>query len=251
MRSVTHQRALDAALSRPPDSGEGVLEIAALLEGRTHVSGIGWRLATAAGLRPVRTATRRRGRTLLFSELTALRAGLTDAAAAGCRRVRVRAPGPVLPTLFREANRSPYRRAALTAGRMRPLIESFEAVEFESTYLPDAELAHAVGEALDVGLHRAAEEEEHRAHVMERIVERAKEVRLESHDGAWIANGRYRVSLDPMRCECPAWAARWARVPIAGRRATRLPCKHLVALALREGLSVPADLAQLARRAPP
>jgi hypothetical protein len=85
---------------------------------------------------------------------------------------------------------------------------------------------------------------------MEEIVRRARSVQLQLTETGWVANGRYHVQLAPMRCECPAWTARWAKAPIGARRALRLPCKHLVALALHEGITVPADLAELARRAP-
>jgi SWIM zinc finger len=134
---------------------------------------------------------------------------------------------------------------------VRPWLGRFDSVRFQTRPTTDPELLHTVGEALDAGLHAAAERQEHRVHVMERILARARDVQLEERGGGWVANGRYRVGLDPMSCECPAWSARWAKAPIAGRRAQRLPCKHLVALALRQGVSVPADLALLARRAPP
>jgi SWIM zinc finger len=248
---VAWQTVLDAPDLRPRDPDECLLEIFAILEGTTHVSGIGWRLTTGSGPQTVRTATRRYGRTLIFSELAALRSGLGDALRLGCRRLRIRAPSPVIGELVRGVESPRYRRAALTARRMKPLVEQFEEVRFDPPVPTDPDLHHAVGEALDSGLHRAAERDEHRVHVMERIVERAKDVRLEDRDGGWVANGRYRVELAPMHCECPAWTARWARVNVAGRRAQRLPCKHLVALALHEGISVPADLALLARTAPP
>jgi hypothetical protein len=128
-------------------------------------------------------------------------------------------------------------------------LERFSSVQYESEFARDPELAHVVAEALDAGLHAAAEKEEHRVWVMERIVERAREVVLERTETGWVANGRYRVQLDPMRCDCPAWAARWARAPIGARRAQRLPCKHIVALAMHEGITVPADLAEMARKA--
>lgn len=250
-RPVTLQRHLDAVVPDLPGAGEGWLEIAAVLEGTTHVSGIGWRLTTAAGPGPVRTATRRRGRTLLFAELAALRGGLSEAARAGVARLSVRVPTPALAALFAPAPGPRYPRARRAAEKLRPILGRFSEVRFAPAAPPDPELAHAVGEALDVGLHRAAESEEHRVRAMEQIVARAATVELTEVDGEWIANARYRVRLDPMHCDCPAWSARWARVPIAGRRAARLPCKHLVALALREGISVPSDLAELARRAPP
>jgi hypothetical protein len=222
-----------------------------MLESSTHISGIGWRLTAPFGPYPVRTETRRYGRTLVYSELAALRLGLAEAERLHCERLLVRTPNSLVERLLRGESLPRYRRAIAVAARLRPEFEKFPSVHMETRPTTDPELLHAVGEALDVGLHAAAAREEHRVHVMERIVERAKDVQLEERDGTWVANGRYRVQLEPMSCECPAWSARWARAPVAGRRAQRLPCKHLVALALREGVSVPADLARLARRASP
>jgi len=222
-----------------------------MLERSTHISGIGWRLTAPFGPYPVRTETRRYGRTLVYSELAAVRLGLAEASRLHCERLLVRIPSSRVERLLRGESLPRYRRAAVVATRVRPGLEKFVSVRFQALPTTDPELLHAVGEALDAGLHAAAERETHRVHVMERIVERARDVQLEERDGAWVANGRYRVQLEPMSCECPAWSVRWARTPIAGRRAQRLPCKHLVALALRQGIRVPADLALLARRAPP
>jgi len=241
-----------AVAKRPPPVREECrLEVAALLEGKTHISGIGWRLATEEAVGPIRSATRRRGRTLVSSELEAIRRGLAEAAGAGCRTLSVRVSDRRVVALIRGEHPPNFRRAEVVAARLKPQLERFPSVRWEWDFVPDPELAHAVGEALDAGLHAVAEREEHRVLVMERILERAKEVRLERSPTGWVANGRYRVQLDPMRCECPAWTARWTRAPIAARRAQRLPCKHLVALAQLEGITVPADLAQMARRAPP
>ena len=132
---------------------------------------------------------------------------------------------------------------------MKPLIDQFEWLRVEPSVSEDHELNLAVARALDAGLHRAAEREELREQALERVMERAKDVRLEERDGRWIANGRYRVQLNPMQCECPAWTARWARTPLPGRRARRLPCKHIMALALRRGITVPSQLMAMARKA--
>lgn len=228
-----------------------VLEVAAVLEGTTRVGGIAWRLSDPAGSAVLRSRTLRVGRTLVHSELSAVRAGLLEARRRGCRRLQIRVPDALAVRLLRGEAPSRARRAADMAAKVRTLWASFERVEVEPVARGDAGLTHAAGEALDAGLHAAAEREEHRELVMERILERAKDVRLEWREGSWVANDRYRVSLDPLRCECPAWTARWAKAPIAGRRAQRLLCKHLVALAEHEGLREPADLAALARRAPP
>jgi len=199
----------------------------------------------------VRTRTLRLGRSLAFSVLAAVRGGLLEARDLGVRRLRVRVPSVLVVRLLQGEQPARARRAAAYAARVRDLFSSFDALSVDSLTVLDPELAHVVGEALDTGLHAAAARDEQRELVMESIIARAKEVQLESRDGLWVANGRYRVSLDPIRCECPAWTARWARAPLAGRRARRLLCKHLVALALRQGIREPAELAALARRAPP
>lgn len=248
---------MDAALgmarhpraSRVPPEGECRLDVAAVMEGRTRTCGIAWRLTTTTGAEAVRTATRQHGRTLIDSELAAVRGGLKEALARGCRRLRVGVPDLAATRVLRGEDLPRYRRAEVTARGLRPLIDRFDAVRFDPEPQDDRDLLRAAGEALDVGLHRAADREEIRELVLERIAERAKEVQLERKDGRWIANQRYAVQLDPMRCDCPAWSARWARAPIAARRAQRLPCKHLVALALHEGLAVPSELAALARKA--
>jgi hypothetical protein len=245
-----HQAVLDGAKNLPVGGTEGRLEVAAALEERTHIAGIGWRITTASGPGPTRSETRRFGRTLIHSELAAVERGLDDALRLGCEDLVIRVPDRRLAVLLRGGPAPRYPRAVADSQRLRPLLARFHSVRFETGVAVDPELRHAVGEALDVGLHAAAEREEHRVHVMERIVERAKEVSLTPTADGWVANGRYHVSVDPMRCECPAWTARWTGAPIAGRRAQRLPCKHIVALALREGTTVPAELADLARRAP-
>ena len=242
--------ALDVGVSAPKSS-EWKVEVAAALEERTHVAGLGWRLTGPDGTVILRAETRRYGRSRVFSEITALRAGLSEANRRGARQVVVRTPDALLPRLLRSGTSGTFRRARAHAEELRPFLRSFDAVRFDIGPPSDPELSYAVGEALDAGLHAAAEREEHRRHVIEQILDRARSVHLERRGSDWIANGRYRVSLDPVRCECPAWTARWARTPFAGRRAQRLPCKHLVALAVREGLAVPADLEQLVRKAPP
>lgn len=242
---------LSGSASGAPEPSEWTLEVAAVLEERTRIAGLGWRLTGPEGTVTLRAETRRYGRSRLHSELTALQAGLTEAFHRGSRRIAVRTSDPLLPRLLGGTAPRGYRKARLRAESVRPALERFAAVRFDVGAPTDPELSHAVGEALDAGLHAAAERAEQRAQVIERIWERARTVQLERHGSEWIANGRYRVALDPMRCECPAWTARWSGAPLAGRRAQRLPCKHLVALALREGRAVPSDLAELARRAPP
>jgi len=240
---------LEPAARPATTPGNCRLEIAARVETRTHCAGIGWRLWVAGVPRPPQGRTLRRAGTLMGAELAALRDALRAAAHERCARLQVMVPNPRLVAMLRSSPPAGPRRARASVERLRPLLETFPELEFASEGEVDSELAHAVAEALDAGLHAAAQREEHRAWAMERIVERARDVRLVRTDSGWVANERYHVQLDPMACECPAWKARWAGAPIGARRAARLPCKHLVALALHEGVTVPADLAALARRA--
>ena len=235
--------------SVPPPSREARLDVAAVLEGTTHAAGIGWRLTTENGPGPVRSAARRHGQSRVKSELSAVRAGLADAAKAGCRRLVVYVPGEATARILSGEELPRYRRATAGGRRLRPLLARFESLRFVRAPSENAEVHQAAEEALDIALHRAAEREDLRAVVLEHVIERAKEVHLEHEGPTWVANGRYQVRLYPLLCDCPAWSKRWARPPLAARRAERLPCKHLVALALDEGITDPFEMMALARKA--
>ena len=244
------QRVLEPVEPAPESpNGPCRLEISARLERRTHTAGLAWRLTVGGKPLPAQARTLRTASTLMGAELVALRDGIRAASKQGCRDLRVNLPDARLVKLLRGAPSPQWRRVGAAVERLKPLLDNLPTLRFEARFAPDPSLAHAAGEALDVGLHAAALREEHRVYAMERIVARARDVRLRRTDSGWLANDRYRVQLDPMRCECPAWTARWTNAPLGARRAQRLPCKHLVALAIQEGISVPADLAQLARRA--
>lgn len=244
------QRVLEPLEPGRTNRGECRLEVAARLEKRTHAAGIGWRIVREGQPEAPEARTLRRASTLIGAELTALREGLRRAGRERCRVLRVFVPDSRVTALLEGSNVDRFPRARVAAESLGPLLSGFSSVRFVSEFEPDPDLGHVVAEALDAGLHAAAAREEHRVWVMERIVERAQSVRLRHTDSGWVANERYHVQLEPMRCDCPAWLARWAKAPIGARRAQRLPCKHLVALALHEGITVPADLAELARRAP-
>jgi len=243
------QRRLEPVTEIPRPPEECRLEVAAVVERRTHTAGVGWRVTSLGHPALTQGRTLHRAGTLISAELAAVREGLRAAAHTGCRTILVRVADRRAVALLRGERPGRMRRAEAKAERLKPLLRRFASVRFESEFIADSELAHAVGEALDAGLHAAASREEHRLWAMEQIVERARSVRLSRSNSGWVANDRYRVQLNPMRCECPAWTARWANVPIGARRAQRLPCKHLVALAFHEGITVPADLAKLARGA--
>lgn len=226
------------------------LEVAAVFERTSRAAGIGWRLRSPGGTGELRARTLRSGRTLVYAELSAVRAGLLEARRLHADRLEVKVPGRLSVRLLRGGREIHARRAAITADRIRALFDSFESVRIVQAPVTDPDLSRAVGEALDAGRLALAAREDQRTRIIEEVVRRSRGVRLEERNGTWVANGRYRVSLDPLHCDCPAWTSRWARAPIAGRRAQRLLCKHLVALAIREGFKTPEELSELARRAP-
>ena len=245
---MTTETVLEAEASLP-SAPEGLLEVAAVLEGTTHVSGIAWRLSAPGSAAAHGSATHRHGHTLVSSELAAVGAGLREALRKGYRRLRVQVPGSLGARLLSGETGPRYRRAASAARRLAPLIQQFESVRFEPVAAEPSELRRAAEDALDAGLRDVADREEERLRRLEETIVRARTVRLEREASGWIANGRYHVRLDPMHCDCPAWSARWARVSLAAKRAQRLPCKHLAALAIQEGIGVPRELEAMARRA--
>ena len=234
----------------PGDERPWRLEAAAVLEETTRVAGIGWKLVPSEGTPLIHARTLRHGQSLVYAELTAVRDGLLAACRLHPPRLVIAVPGALSVRLLRGGSPGRARRAAKAAARVRSLWASFGQVRILQLRPVDPGLSHAIGEALDVGLHAAAEQTERRAQAMEHIISRAQGVRLERTEAGWLANGRYRVSLDPLGCDCPAWSRRWARLSIAGRRAQRLLCKHLVALAMAQGIRSPDELVALARRAP-
>ncbi len=226
------------------------LDAAATFEGTTRVAAIGWRIVPPEGEPAIGAKALRSGRSLVFAELQAVSAGLREARRLGARRLVISIPGALAARLLGGGSPGRARRAGRAANRVRALFSDFAEVRVARLRGVDPELARQIGEALDVALHAAAERADRRSQIMEQVLARAKEVRLERMEDGWIANGRYRVSLDPLGCECPAWTRRWSGAPIAGRRAQRLLCKHLVALAVSQGIRTPEELAELARRAP-
>ncbi len=236
-----------------PFAGEECrLTLAVAFESTLRAAGLAWRLTTPSGPGPVVARARRHGRSRLTAELLALRLAAPSVGTAGCRGVVVRTDD--LRLVRAVEGRAPRldARSRAHAQRLRRLLERAGGYRLEVVRPPaDAEVARAATVALDEAIHAATERRERRAVALEEVIARSRSVHLQRRDGVWVANGRYVVRLDPPSCECPAWARRWARVPLAGRRAARLPCKHLVAVALREGQASLDELAALGRHAPP
>ena len=238
-----------ADLVRTPET-EGVVVVHALAESSTGTAAAATRLRSGSRIEALRLTVLRHGRSRRHAELLALRKALEEAERHGWRRVTV---------ISTDSRGAPGLRRLLAGGaapsdpeasRIHVLRTFFEQVELSVVVdLDDPALLRTVRQALDQKLRDVASERGHRLREVEAILERAKTVSLRRTSRGFLANGRYAVTTDPPSCECPAWQRRWAQIPLAGRRASRLPCKHIAAAAVLEGAGTPADLERLVRRA--
>lgn len=229
-----------------------VLSLVVEFESTLRAAGIAWRLSAPGARGPVASRSRRRGHSRLRAELVALRLAGPAIVAAHPRGIVVRTEDPRLVGLLGGSGLRVDRGTRVEAARAAELLARVGGYRLERVRsLDDPELLRAAREALDGAIHLATERREARATVLEEVVVRSATVHLEPREGGWVANGRYRVRLDPPSCDCPAWGQRWRGVPLAGRRAARLPCKHLVALAVRTGRGTVPELEELGRRASP
>jgi ribonuclease HI len=216
----------------------------------TRAVGAAWQLVIAGTEGPIREAKRRYGKGPVFAEMTAIALGLADARSRGLTRLVVRTD-------------SQWSAAALL-GLVTPQVHymvkaSKPALEIAAT-LETLAVVHTRTKSIrliDKKARKASDKEAARIDVLESQRQaralaafgRARNVTLRREGVVWIADGHARVTFDPPSCTCEGWSLRWARVPIEGKRSKRIPCKHLAAVALQEGITEPAALLQLARRA--
>lgn len=242
-------RSSDLARIPLPDY-EAELRTDASYDYNSRVAGVAWQLVVGGVEGPIRIAKKRYGKGPVFSEMTAIRLGLEEARKRGIRRLILRTDsqwsahallGIVTPQL-------PYMVKVC-----QPALEA--AVTFESLAIVHTRTKNI--RAIDKKARKAADGEAQRVRSVEvareaRVLEamdRARGVKLVREGDAWIADGHVRVTLSPPSCACRGWTLRWAKVPIEGKRSRRIPCKHLTAVALLNGLTLPSELLQLARRA--
>ncbi|MFQ6059904.1 MAG: SWIM zinc finger family protein [Thermoplasmata archaeon] len=130
------------------------------------------------------------------------------------------------------------------------LVQGFEGVAVILTPTKSIrEVDIAAGDAARAKRVEAEAVKKKRIEDLKAAMERASNVRLEETEEGWLANGRFVVTVDPPSCTCQWWSLRWKDVPLAGKRAHRLPCKHIIAAARKEGIAEPEDLIALSQRA--
>lgn len=233
-----------------PPLPDGTLAVHVLFERSSGAGAWAHRWRAGTHLEALRIGATPHGGSRRRLEMRAIRDGLESALRDGVHRATIevsdRRGGAWLARLLADhmvADSGEARRLTLLAG----LFSSVEVRVVED--LHDPALVRTAARALDSVLAGRKRARAHRIRDIESRLARAARVRIERTEDGFLAQGRYHVRLDPPSCECPAWTRRWRDVPLAGRRTSRLPCKHLLAAARAAGELVPADLEVAVRKA--
>jgi SWIM zinc finger len=235
--------------ARPTAPEPAVIRVYALLETSTGAGAWGTRILTPSTVHAVVAGHRRFGRSRRRLEQLALERAFEDVAAMGVREVTVEIADPRANAWLAQLETG-GPSGAPGMERLRALVAPFVRLTVHDLpALDDPALLGTVERMLEQELHGATRTRTRRTRSIESILASARAVALEPTATGFLANGRYTVTLDPPECSCPSWRRRWAGVPLAGRRAARLPCKHLAAAAVRAGRGTPRELEQLVRRA--
>jgi ribonuclease HI len=229
---------------------DSVLEADASYFPRDRVEGQAWRLTVNGKEYKVKTKARRYGRGPATAELRAIIDGLKEASAKGSRRIIVKTDNRwsahILTGLWSARQEYTIPLAAEALG----LLENFETASVIHTRTKKIrKVDRAARRAAEDRQTQARNQDAKRLEKIEEAIQRAQTVHLQRTPAGWRANEYFAVVVNPPSCTCPGWTLRWTNVPLAGKRARRLPCKHLVAAALREGVSTHEELSVLPRRA--
>ena len=92
---------------------------------------------------------------------------------------------------------------------------------------------------------RKQEQIKKRVEKLEKAIVGGRDYQISQRNGSYFAIPRengfppgYKVSLDPLNCECPWWKHNWSSKPPSAVKARALPCKHMCALAEHQKLSI-------------
>ncbi|MEE9237910.1 MAG: reverse transcriptase-like protein [Thermoplasmata archaeon] len=209
----------------------------------TKIAGYAWQLTVNGQGYAIRKKARRRDIGPNVAELRAIIYGLKEAQKRGVRRVHIVTDSLVAANLIVGFShpRLPHMKGIMT--EVQGLISNFEEVALTRTPTKDIR-------SVDKAARAAADE---RLALLNsqvlKTMEMAKSVTLQVAGDEYWADGKFRVSVDPPSCECHEWYWKWVKVPLVGKRLNRLPCQHLVKALLREGITSPEDMLEIASRA--
>lgn len=236
--------------SLPPDSYEAVLEADAAFSYDDRVEGQAWRLAIQCKEYKIRARARQHGKGPVVAEMRAIIDGLTEAAKCGVDSVIVKTDNRWCAHVLVGLWKAELPHTVGPADETIELLTSFETVAVVHTRTKTMRrVDRAARSAADNRRRKLRQSATGRLEEFNETLKRAETVNLGRATSGWTANGCFDVTVRPPSCTCPGWSLKWKGVPLAGKRARRNPCKHIVAAARAEGITEPEEILALARSA--
>ncbi len=233
-----------------PEEYDSILETDASFLPADGVEGQAWRLTVNRREYKLKCRSRRFGKGPVVAEMKAIVDGMKEAAQRGARHLIIKTDNRWCAHVLVSLWEPKQDHTVPVAKQAKDIMNEFETVAIihtRSKYIRRVDRrARRAAEARRADVERKKSE---RLDKFREIAQRATSVRLEQTKSGWRANGRFNVVVFPPSCTCQQWSLRWKNVPLAGKRAQRLPCKHIVAAAMKEGIRDPETLLALARKA--
>ncbi|MHB8351102.1 MAG: reverse transcriptase-like protein [Thermoplasmata archaeon] len=212
--------------------------------------GLAWQITVRGESRPIRTLASRTGKGPNYAEMAAVGRGIEEARRLGIRRLLVRTDNQFSAKVLLEIEKP---SAAYMVEVCTPVLEAartFEALAVIHTRTKNIkELDRAARRVAQSEAACVSESDQRRIDKVAAKMREATSVSLERDEQGYIADGYIRVVLAPPSCTCRGWTLRWRGVPLEGKRAQRLPCIHLISVAMHEGKTNPAEIAYMGRLA--
>ncbi|TET89429.1 MAG: reverse transcriptase-like protein [Methanomassiliicoccales archaeon] len=229
---------------------DSILEADASFFQEDGVEGQAWRLTIKEREYKIRLKSRRYGKGPNVAEMRAVTDGLKEAAQRGACHLVVKTDNKWCACVLTQLWEAKLPHTVPIANQAKNLMSHFDTVAIIHTRTKNiGRVDRKARRAAEARREEVRAKEAQRMNEMQKIIEKAASVFLERKQDNWRANQRYDVVLHPPSCTCPQWSLRWENVPLAGKRAQRPPCKHIVAVALREGTQDPKAILDFARKA--
>ncbi len=232
------------------DEFDSSLETDASFFPREKVEGQAWQLNVNGRAYRLRRKGRRYGQGPTVAEMRAIVEGMKQALERGAHCLVIKTDNRwsahVLIGLWKA--RKPH--TIPVADQALELIEKFDAVAVVHTRTRNIrKVDRAARQAARSKRTDVLEKMAGRLLEMNEVIRQAKWVPLRRKEDHWVAHQRFRVTVSPPSCTCGSWSRKWMAVPLVGKRARRLLCKHIVAAASRESIQDPEKLLALSREA--
>lgn len=184
----------------------------------------------------------RRGKTAPQTEFLAIEHGLRLARDLGAPRVLVRSDSQFAMDVLNWRKFASKPHITKVLDRISGLEEQFQECAYEwipreDNFTSDQASKHA----RKVAEEREAARIERKAEAVTEALARAGAVQVKQMNGRCYARDPpepwFPVDVENMTCGCYAYTKRWCNVPLAGRKKSMTPCKHMAKVAQAQGYS--------------